>query len=246
MNKMIDKIIRSGSFQKKKNYLINLKFPSQLYHFSKLREKIFNFVIITNKKFIKNKNKKILILNLKSFFQNSLVFKNFISINSDINSEKFILKFIMKKPFSKIAFFFCNKKITNKIIIGHKNKNFFYIKILTRISILNENVNYISNPNTSQIFKFVTRKVLPIVNFFKWDCILKLFFSQKKKKMGKLITSKNFLRFLFQLMINNSRLFNSIIKIKDYFQRIYEETGILSSKMYYISIKDYFFLFNNF
>jgi hypothetical protein len=245
MNKIIAKINKSYLFQKKQICLINLRYPCQFYRFSNIKEKAVKYILITNKKLVNYQKKKILVLDLKKFFRIPVNFNIFISTNPDVNNEKFILRIIMKKPFYKKAFFFCDQKMTNKIMTGYKNKNFLYIKILTKVSILNENLNYISNINTNKLFKFVTRNILPSVNFFKWDRILKLFFSQKKIKIGKFTTNKNFLRYLFEIMINNSKSFNSIVALKDFFQRIFEESGVLATNMDFISIKDFYYFFNN-
>ena len=107
-------------------------------------------------------------------------------------------------------------------------------------------MSFVFDNNIKKILKLVPRKMLPIVNFFKWDGMLKLFYSQKKQNIGKFLKSPNFLMYLYQIMMINSIFFISITTVKEHLQRIFEESGIVSTKIVSISIKDFFFFFNNF
>ena len=186
MNTLINYINNSSLFQFKQTLLVNIKYPYQLSFFLKLKNKFINYIIVTKENFNKYNCRKIVIVNINNFTKIVPAFKIFISINPDINNEHFILKIVLQKPFSKKSFFIINRNISNKILneikSGFKSRNLFYLKILSKISVLNENLTLISRNNTNKIFKFVTRNTLPIINFFKWDCILKIFYAHKKKK----------------------------------------------------------------
>ena len=249
MNKVINDIINSKLPGFEDNVLVNIKSPAQVSLFLKLKRNLVSYILVTKKTIVNNKYKKIILINLQNFSSILPAFRIFISINPPVNNENFFLRVIMKKPIYKKAFFFCNeiitRKLLNKVGIGYNNRSLFYLKILARIKIFNTNVLFFFDKNIKKIFKLIPRNMLPIVNFFKWDGILKLFYSQKKHNIGKFLKSTNFLMFLYQIMMSNSIFFKSITITKDHLQRIFEEGGIVSTKIISISIKNFFFFFNN-
>jgi hypothetical protein len=250
MNKLIKEIINSNFSGFDRDILINIKSPAQISLFLKLKQNLVTYILVTKKAIVNNKYKKINLITMQNFSTNLPIFRIFISINPNVNNEDFFLRVIMKKPICKKAFFFCSeiitRKLLNKIGFGFNNKNLFYLKILSKIKICNTNRSFICDKNIIKILKIIPRNILPIVNFFKWDRMLKLLYSQKKQNIGKFLKSTNFLMYLYQIMINNSIFFNSITIIKEYMQRILEENGIISTKIVTISIKDFFYFLNNF
>lgn len=249
MNKVINEIINSKLLGVEDNLLINIKSPVQVSLFLNLKRNLVTYILVAKKTIVNNKYQKIVLLNLQNFSSIFPAFKIFISINPHVNNENFFLRVIMKKPICKKAFFFCNQTITSKLLnkvgTGYNKRSLLYLKILARIKIFNTNVSLIFDKNIKKIFKLVPRNMLPIVNFFKWDGMLKLFYSQKKQNIGKFLKSTNFLMYLYQIMMSNSIFFNSITITKEHLQRIFEESGIVSTKIISISIKDFFFFFNN-
>nr|UXY88349.1 ribosomal RNA small subunit methyltransferase A [Cryptomonas curvata] len=250
MNKVINEIINSKLHRFEDNLLVNLKSPAQVSFFLKLKRNLVTYILVSKKTIVNIKYKKIILINLQNFSSILPAFRIFISINPRVNNENFFLRVIMKKPICKKAFFLCNQIITRKLLnkFGTEcnNRSLFYLKILARIKIFNINVSLDFDKNIKKILKLVPRKMLPIVNFFKWDGMLKLFYSQKKQNIGKFLKSTNFLMYFYQIMMNNSIFFSSITTTKEHLQRIFEESGIVSKKIISISIKDFFFFFNNF
>nr|UXY87351.1 ribosomal RNA small subunit methyltransferase A [Cryptomonas sp.] len=231
MKRLIDELSKLNGVEPYKIILVNVSSYSQISLFSQIKRTIIKYI-------------------LNSRFKNTLgkfpVFDIFISLNIRSNNEKFILKIILRKPICEKAFFLCNNETSNRIynMLENKPQNRYivYLKISSRITncyrILPNDVISCGN----KIIKFVPRKILPKINFFKLDPIIKIFFCKKKNNMGVILKSKNFLKNI-KFLLSKPSNHNTIIK--DYLQRIFEEIGLLSSKIHFSKVKDFLLLYNN-